>query len=142
MIQEEQGQLQHTIRLYTNKQPTYECPDEEHDLYTVGSASRGNKALDYPIGLITADEVAYAGGVYGSTNESYYLYTNQYYWTMSPSYFAAANSYAYVFAVYSNSYLSWLNVRIAYGVRPVINLKTDVQLSGSGTSTDPYTVVA
>ena len=128
-------------RLYTNKQPTFECPDEEHDLYTVGSASGGNKALDYPIGLITADEVAYAGGVYGTANQSYYLYTNSVYWTMSPYYFYATVGYAFVFYVFSRGGLGDWNVDYASGVRPVINLKADVQLSGSGTSTDPYTVV-
>ena len=49
------------IRLITNKQPTFECPDG--DLYTTKGSEDGNKALTYPIGLITADEVAYAGGV-------------------------------------------------------------------------------
>ncbi len=50
------------IRLMTNKQPTFDCPDG--DLYTTKGSEDGNKALTYPIGLITADEVAYAGGVY------------------------------------------------------------------------------
>ena len=47
------------------------------EVYTTSGSSQGNKALTYPIGLITADEVAYAGGVYGSSNSSYYLYTGQ-----------------------------------------------------------------
>src|SRR5699024_4256666 len=91
------------IRLITNKQPTYECPDG--DLYTTKGSEDGNKALTYPIGLITADEVAYAGGVYGQTNESYYLYTNSNYWTMSPSYFNG--SFARVFAVHSSGQLNY-----------------------------------
>ncbi len=50
-------------RLEDNKIPQFSCP-QSNDLYTTSSSSKGNKALDYPIGLITADEVAYAGGVY------------------------------------------------------------------------------
>ena len=45
------------IRLNTNKQPTFECPDG--DLYTTKGSEDGNKALQYPIGLISADEIAY-----------------------------------------------------------------------------------
>ena len=125
-------------RLYTNKTPTFECSNSS-DLYTTSGSSQGNKALQYPIGLITADEVAYAGGVVGSSNSSYYLYTGQAYWTMSPSYFSGSN--AFVFVVGSSGWLSNGNVDNSWGVRPVINLRSDVQISsGDGTSSNPYFV--
>ena len=130
-------------RLYTNKTPTFECLDEDNDLYTVDGSSKGNHVLDYPIGLITADEVAYAGGVFGSsnTNIGYYLYTNQNYWTMSPSYFASTG-FAFVFVVRSAGYLNHGSVNGAFGVRPVLNLKADVTISsGNGSSSDPFVVV-
>ncbi len=127
-------------RLYTNKTPTYDCPDPDNDLYTVDGAGVGNEALTYPVGLITADEVSYAGGVRGSSNSSYYLYTNSAYWTMSPYDFNATSNRAFVFYVYSNGYLYNYLVNIAGGVRPVLNLKADVQLSGSGTANDPFVV--
>ena len=124
-------------RVVNNKQPTFECSNSS-DLYTTSGSSQGNKALQYPIGLITADEVAYAGGVYATNNRSYYLYTNSAYWTMSPyNYGGDAN----VFYVYSAGYLNGINyVAIAYGVRPVINLRGDLFVTGTGTSTDPYEV--
>ena len=125
------------IRLITNKQPTFECSNSS-DLYTTSGSSQGNKALQYPIGLITADEVAYAGGVVGSSNSSYYLYTNSYYWTMSPYYFSGS---AGVFGVSSYGTLNWNFVNIGCGVRPVINLKASVQFSeGNGTSETPLVV--
>ena len=38
------------------------------------------------VGLITYDEVIYAGGYYNKSNSSYYLYNGTYtVWTMSPS---------------------------------------------------------
>ena len=128
------------IRLITNKQPTFECSNSS-DLYTTSGSSQGNKALTYPIGLITADEVAYAGGVYGQTNESYYLYTNSNYWTMSPSYFNSSNSRASVFGVSSGGGFGLNNVLGALGVRPVINLKSSVQITGGdGSSGNPYVI--
>ena len=127
------------IRLNTNKTPSYKCTNSS-DLYTVKGISKGNKALDYPIGLITADEVAYAGGVYNTTNAGYYLYTGQYYWTMSPSYFSG--TFARVFSVSSNGWLSGNNnVLNDYGVRPVINLSSNTTAkSGNGTSSTPYEI--
>ena len=131
------------IRLVNStKSPTLKCKNNE-DMYTVSGSSRGNKALTNPVGLITADEVAMAGGVYGQTNQSYYLYTNSAYWTMSPYYFdvGGSNSWAYVFRVNSSGQLGGYWVSNAYGVRPVINLSTDVTAKlGNGTSSTPYEI--
>ena len=126
------------IRLVNStKSPTLKCKNNE-DMYTVSGSSRGNKALTNPVGLITADEVAMAGGVYRQTNQSYYLYTNSAYWTMSPYNFYSLDS-AHVFFVYSNGVLGSNFVNNTYGVRPVINLSADVTVkSGNGTSTTPY----
>ena len=131
------------IRLVNStKNPTLKCMNNE-DMYTVSGSSRGNKALTNPVGLITADEVSMAGGVYGQTNQSYYLYTNSAYWTMSPYYFdvGGSNSWAYVFRVNSSGQLGGYWVSNAYGVRPVINLSTDVTAKlGNGTSSTPYEI--
>ena len=112
-------------RLYTNKTPTLECSNT-NDIYTT------------KVGLITADEVSMAGGVGETANQSYYLYTGQNYWTMSPySYFSGI---AYVFTVWSGGDLGSYGVHSPIGVRPVINLSADVTLTGSGTMDDPYVV--
>ena len=126
-------------RLQVNKNPSFKCSNS-NDLFTVSGSNKGNKALDYPIGLITADEVAFAGGVYNNSNKKYYLYTKQDYWTMSPYSFSIGGP-PIEFRVYSDGSLNANNVYSAWGVRPVINLNADVKLTGSGTSTDPYTVV-
>ena len=131
------------IRLYngnntSNALPTFECPDE--DLYTIKGSYQGNQALSYPIGLITADEISYAGGVVFENNTSYYLFTNQSYWSISP--YMSSNN-ALVFGITSTGRLvlpAGGDASSVVGVRPVINLKADVQLTGSGTSTDPYVV--
>lgn len=123
-------------RLFTNKTPSFECTNNS-DLYTTTGSEDGNKALQYPIGLISTDEVAYAGGVYNTSNSSYYLCIRNAYWTMSPSSYSGS---AGVFCVGSNGRLGWYGVRSAVGVRPVINLRGDLFVTGTGTSTDPYEV--
>ena len=128
------------VRYYGNTSltPTFECANDS-DLYTTSGSSDGNKALQYPIGLISMDEVWYAGG-YQANNRSYYLYTGQDYWSMSPRRFTSGRD-AYVFYVNSNGYLDSNWVSNADGVRPAINLRADVTISsGNGTSSNPYVV--
>ena len=138
------------IRLVNSKNPSFKCTDKDNDLYTTPGSSKGNGALKVtpgnndstptPIGLITADEVAFAGGVYNKNNNSYYLYNNETYWTMSPSYFNSSG--ARVFRVGSSGLLgSWI-VNGTTGVRPVINIRSDVAITGTGTTTDPYRLVS
>ena len=131
-----------SIRLDINKTPTLKCKNSS-DLYTINGSSKGNKALTNPVGLITADEVAMAGGVYGQINQNYYLYTNQIYWTMSPYYFSigSSSSWASVSVVNSIGNLGYNCVDNSRGVRPVINIASDVEITGSGTSSDPYVVI-
>ena len=97
--------------------------------------SQNNGKLLNPIGLLTSDE-AVLTGLSGS-----YLYTGQTYWTMSPYDFFSVTFGAGVLVVYSSS-LTWNCVDITNGVRPVINLRSDVALSGSGTTSDPFVVVS
>ena len=124
-------------RLNSNKKPILTCP-EESDKFTVNT-SNGNGALTYPVGLITADEVAMAGGVAGKSNSSYYLYTNVYYWVGSPDSFDSSGL-AGGFQVYYPGGLNTDFVTTPDGVRPVVSLSSKAKLSGSGTYDDVYTV--
>ena len=128
-------------RLVTNKSPKLKCPTAS-DKFTSRKSSIGNKALTYPVGIITADEVAMAGGVYGSsnTNSSYYLYTNQYYWSGSPFSFNSDISFAIEFYVSDGGYVGATGVDYNYGARPVVSLSSKAKLSGNGTYSKPYTV--
>ena len=136
-------------RLYANKVPTYDCTND-NDKFTV-DASTGNGKLTYPIALMTADEIAYAGGVY-NTDAPMWYYTNSsfesstgtiYWWSLSPS-------------VWNGNYvLSWLvvgsgrpgaltdgKVIISVGVRPAISIKSDTLWSkGNGSPENPYEIV-
>ena len=85
----------------------------------------------------------YAGGK-NANNTSYYLYNGQNYWTMSPDYwyyYSSSNLNINVFHVHLSGYLSDWGVTYTYGVRPVINLNANINLSGNGTMNDPYEVI-
>ena len=128
-------------RLYDNKTPTLKCQNAK-DKFTV-EVSNGNGALTYPVGLITADEIAYAGGVYARTNKSFYLYMGlgQFYWIMSPA--ESAGRYAGVFSLGSDGQLAGSDVTYSRWVRPVVSLKSEAAISGGlGTSADPFIVLS
>ena len=125
------------IRLVTNKEPSLLCPNK-NDRFTVNDTTMGNGALTYPIGLITADEVAMAGGKYQHYYYNYYLYTNQDYWTMTPGY--VYNGKAQVFFVRTNGSLLAYDAGDTLGVRPVINVRGNVSVTGSGWYDDPYVI--
>ena len=131
------------LRIIDQKSPSYKCSDNL-DLFTVKESLKGNKSLNYPIGLITVDEILFAGESSGNT--SYYLHTGKDYWTISPYYFATGtgfNQRAIIFTVWSHgSIIETGGVSSSAGVRPVINLRADVSLTGSGTTSDPFVVVS
>ena len=133
------GRLMSNGSWKSSQTPSLKCSQIGNDMFTVSGSSKGNHKLTYPIGLITSDEVVLAGGFAGSSNNSYYLYTGEYYWTMSPYYFFSTGS-AHVFRVYSDGNLNSNFVNGTRGVRPVINLKADITITGEGTSSNPYKV--
>ena len=122
----------------SNPTPTLKCA-QDNDKFTV-NASNGNGALTYPVGLITADEMAYAGGKDSMSNSSFYLYTGKYYWALSPYYFHG--SYATEFTLDSGGSLSNGNVSGSLWVRPSVSLQPGIAMTGGGlgTATEPYIV--
>ena len=105
---------------------------------TADILSKDNGKIQYPIGLITVDEMLLNGFNWGTSNTGSYLYTGMDYWTMSPCFYISNSSF--VFQVTSNGVKDGWVIN-ASGVRPVINLRADVSLTGSGTTTDPFKVV-
>ena len=134
-------------RLVTNKTPSYDCATTE-DKFTVDS-SAGNGKLTYPIALMTADEIAFAGGVYGKNAETWYYYnsengssTNSYWWLMSPNNWTSSGARVFLIGrMGTPSRLSYDVVNYEIGVRPVMSLKSCVKYaSGDGTPENPYTI--
>lgn len=101
----------------------------------------GNKLMNgYKIGLLTADEVTFAGGKSFKTNDNYYLKNNYTYWTMSPYHFT--DNTARVFAVKSGE-LRNLGVQFTARIRPSIALIPSVTITDTtqdGTIDNPYVI--
>ena len=134
-------------RLFTNKMPSYNCTNSK-DAF---SGSNTKAKLNYPVGLMSADEVAYAGGKAGSEVSAVWYYLNSnggsiigstWWWLMSPYFWSDDGSGVWsVRGSSSPGHLSYVGVDHSYGVRPVISLKGNlVWKSGDGSSASPYEV--
>ncbi len=116
--------------------PDYKCPVAS-DKFTTTTA-KGNGKLSYPVGLISVDEITFAGLPAGRANNSFYLYTRDYYWAGSPYDFFGSSSIE--FRVGGGGDLGSNDVYYVRGVRPVVSLSSKVKLSGNGTYNDVYVV--
>ena len=125
-------------RLYSNSLPSLKCIQDTDKFSTTNE----NAKLDYPIALITADEIAYAGGVTDKENKKFYLYNGKNSYTISPSYFDSYWTLSHMFTLDLNGSLEIRkNLSNVYLIRPVINLKSDVTISlGDGTADAPYKI--
>ena len=137
------------LRVSTNT-PSLKC-ENSSDYYTISSASSGNKALTYPIGLITADEVLLAGtggGVfdgdfdYQKSAINAYISCGLYFLTMTPvgyyNPYGISDSGSVIFGVGAQGTLNDGFTFISGKSRPVINLKNTLKFSGDGTKNSPY----
>ena len=96
--------------------------------------SQDNGKIPNPIGLLTSDEYVLAG----SWNS--YLNVSIDYWTMSPFSFYSTNNGASVFDVSDTGYLGDHIGYYAKGVRPVINLKSAIAITGEGSIDKPFKI--
>ena len=98
--------------------------------------------INSKVGLITADELAFAGYAYGLENSTTYLQenaTDTYWCSLSPGIFNG--SYALVwYIIGSGGDFAHIYVFYTSGVRPSISLKSTTNVTGNGTSEDPYVV--
>ena len=137
-------------RLNTNKTPTYNCTNNK-DAF---SGNNSEAKLTYPIGLMTIDEIAYAGGKYNTNLPSPYAwyYLNSaggsitgriWWWSLSPNIWDGSSSDIWSVRCSSNpGYLGSNYVSNSTGVRPVLSLKSCIKYStGDGSATNPYTIL-
>lgn len=132
--------------------PTLTCENQD-DFFSTSTSSIGNKALTYPIGLITVDEVmlaGHAGGIFDGNynhqknNKTSYLSIENVFWTMTPV--GDYNSYGYDkwvatnFVINKTGQIGNNNVLSYFSIRPVVNIRSNVTITGNGTMTDPYII--
>ena len=117
-------------------EPKFTCTNK-NDAFTVSDTIKGNGALTYPVGLVTADEIVTAGsGKSETSNSNYYLYKGLKYWSFSPRCFAGVPS---IF-VFNIDKLSFERSALTSAIVPVINLSAEYtsKMTGTGTATNPY----
>ena len=127
-------------RILKLKQPSLKCPNPS-------TTDGGNYKLK--IGLLTADEINYAGLSYRqidttsfntskNADTSNYLYYSNVWYSMTPRFLIRSVSnmfYGSLGGIVSS------NVTGSQYIRPVINLKSDIQITkGDGSQTNPYIV--
>ena len=105
--------------------PNFLCLNDD-DRFTVSNINgKGNGALTYPVGLITADEAYFypSGGYIGV-------------YTMTPTEFINESG------IVALGPTGALNYEVSYtgAVRPVISLSSKVKLTGDGSSSNPYII--
>ena len=131
--------------------PTLICPNDytggKLSKFTVSDTTYGNGALSgyAKVGLLTADEIAFAGGALSKSNSTYYIKGNanlNFWWALSPGVFSG---YARVWVVSGRiSDHDFVDVDSGDGVRPSLSLQSGVKIStsGNGSATSPYKIVA
>ena len=143
----------------SNAKPTLKCevPEESNIVsnFTSSQTKEGNSALgNYKIGLLTLDEVIYAGGSLIRPNTKYYLMENATntgstlmngWWTLTPAgyYNLGDGNKARMYYVNAGSsgLIDETAVDMTLGIRPAISLKPTVKISGgNGTSSSPYVI--
>lgn len=156
------------VRLDSNKYPTLKCGGDTSGGYYESASNRladkfsktntvGNGYLSKPIGLMTTDELVLAGGMVGTALDSPYAwyYNNGsgtsiigsgWWWLLTPKFWYATNQKPSQYLVDAyDSYYGRINAsNIANTgsskIRPVISLKTNVVVSGTGTTASPYII--
>ena len=136
-------------RIRTNKQPTYNCANMS-DAFSVNNTSA---KLDYPVGLMSIDELSYAGGESYTTLTAPYAwyYTNANgessygsapFWALSPFYwFGSRSNVWYVIGSVGPGGLFGNRVDGSMAVRPSVSLSSCNLISrGDGSANNPYTV--
>ena len=129
----------------TSRRPSLKCTNI-NDRFTV-SIENGNGALTYPVGLVTTDELVLGGGgkidfsdgIAYITNTNFYLFANDYYWTMTPAAFMDNTNHVdgFVIGFINTGDISDITDGL---VRPTISLKSDVITGGDGTMNNPFIV--
>ena len=116
-----------TVATKDNYAPSFDCTTD----------GNGKGVVSGKVGLITIDELLFAGGVIGSSS-NFYLKNESAYWMMSPA--GLGDNLALAWIVIGDGDNFGYDVSNTLDVRPVLNLSADTLVSGSGTSSDPYIV--
>ena len=137
-------------RLGANKNPSYNCTNE----YDAFSVNNTKAQLTYPIALMTADEISYAGGVWTKNAATWYYLNSKgnasikngqnEWWLLSAASWDTDKS-SVVFKISSaqdrKAQFGAQSVQYKLHVRPVISLKKELLYkTGDGSAENPYEI--
>ena len=115
--------------IYSSYTPNFKCSTD----------GNGHGIINSSIGLLTYDEVIFAGGYPGKANATYYLANSSItWWTMSPNGYNGSNSSAW--RITTNGSVSGNRTDYAHSLRPVVNINADTLVAGFGKKDDPYRI--
>ena len=119
-----------TMTTYNKYTPDFKCATD----------GNGKGQVSASIGLLTYDEVIYAGGYFNQNNSNYYLNNPAIsWWTMSPT--GISDSSSYVWFVSTTGGIGNDRVNYTHRLRAVLNLTADTKISdGDGTKENPFIV--
>lgn len=110
--------------------PTFKCSTD----------GNGYGTLNSKFGLLSYDEVIYAGG-YVNKKSDYYLNSVESWLISSGGYLQIQVPRYHQFELEKNRKFTTSFVDASYAISPVISIKGDVLASGNGTSSNPYVVL-
>ena len=114
------------MTVYTDYMPDFKCEAD----------GNGNGIVNAKVGLLTYDEAVYSGK-YHSQKSTSYLNNGFDSWIMSPN--GVSSGFSFMWNINYES-IGYGFTTGSFCLRPVINLTSDVKVTGTGTSTDPYVV--
>lgn len=123
---------------------SYKNIGKDVDLYTPSITCPSKYAFKSKIGLISAEEYVLAGGAFEKANTNIFLYNeniNNYYWTLSPSFYDTARGNGDVFIIRKDGAMDDYSDTLLtsnYLVRPVITINGGYEMEGDGTKNNPY----
>ena len=120
------------MTVYSSYTPDFKCATD----------GNGKGVVSASVGLLSYDEVVYAGGYPYQNNSNYYLDNSDiYWWTMSPAGFTGSYSHVWGGSDTAGSIYSSYVINPVRCLQATLNLIADTQISsGDGTKDSPFIV--
>ena len=112
-----------------NYEPNFKCKNDNN----------GYGIITSNIGLITFSELWLAGGYPSTINDNFYLNNSESFWTMTTG-GQSSSGYASVLILDNTGKITGDLSNGTETIRPVINLKGNIPVTGDGTEDNPYTI--
>lgn len=117
-----------TMTIYTNYVPNFKCEVD----------GNGHGEVNLKVGLITYDELVFAGAYPGNNNQSFHLLGTNYMWTMSPAGFKL-NGMLWGLDSWGEIIVS--STGSSYNMYPVINIDGSHLATGDGYEGSEYELI-